>query len=550
MLRTLSIRDFVIVDNLELELGPGFTALTGETGAGKSLLIDALQFVLGDRAEPALVREGAARAEVCARFAIDAGVRAWLAEAGFGDEDPDLVLVRRTLEAGGRSRAWIDGGAATAGQLRALGEQLLDVHGQHAHQSLLRPAAQLQLLDDHGALGERARAVTQGFEALRAAVADREQAEAIQAGARERGDTLRDILTDLAPLAPLEGEWEKVEAEQRRLAHGAALLEGAREALAALDEDESGLTARLARLHSRLSGLLSFDARLQPVLDAISGALVQGEEASRELQHYLDGAEFDGAALARAESRMGALHAAARRWRCAPAALPSFLAQAREEAALLGGGEALEALRGREREAREAYRRAARALSDGRREAAARMEREVGEAMAGLSMQGARLVVRLHECGESAHGLERAEFLIAAHGGDTARPLARVASGGELSRISLSISVVAAQATRVPTLLFDEVDSGIGGAVAAVVGELLRRLGGARQVLCVTHLPQVAACAHHHLAVDKSTGRDGRPRSGTRMLSREERVEEIARMLGGAKITELTRRHAKEMLGG
>jgi len=549
MLRSLTIRDFAIVDSLELDLAGGFTALTGETGAGKSILIDALQFVLGERAEPGLVREGAARAEVAALFDAAPAIRAWLEAAGFEGGEEGAVLVRRTLDAGGRSRAFLDGGAATAAQLRELGEMLLDVHGQHAHQSLLRPAAQQELLDEHGGLGAKARELAGRFAAWRHAQQELARAVAEQAQAREQRERLQDIAGDLAALAPEEGEWEKVEAEQRRLAHGAALLEGAREALEALDEAQESVTGRLARTHARLHALTAFDARLAGAAEAVSAAHIQAGEATRELQRYLDASEFDERSLARSEARLSALHAAARRWRCAPAELAQLLARTREQLALLEESGGIEALQAREAAAHEDYLVHARALSRERAGAARAMEREVSAAMSELSMQGARLEVKLHEADPGPGGLERVEFLIGVPGAGAARSLARVASGGELSRIGLAISVVAAQATPVPTLVFDEVDAGIGGQVASVVGQLLRRLGASRQVLCVTHLPQVASCADHHLAVDKESDGRGLPRSRTRTLASADRIEEIARMLGGAKITELTREHAREMLG-
>jgi len=559
MLIGLSIRDFVIVEELALELRAGFTVLTGETGAGKSILIDALQFALGERVPADTVREGCARAEVAAEFGSDPPVQQWLAQAEF-DADAatagsaagaaPTVLVRRTLDTTGRSRCFINGSPATLGQVRELGELLLDIHGQHEHQSLLRPAAQQQLLDLHGGLREPARAVAEAYGAWRGAERACAQAQELRDRAAAEAEQLRQVVEDLQRLAPEAGEWERIEREQRRLAHGAALLEGARAAVEAIAEAEDAAQPRLARVASRLTALSSYDPRLAPVLAALASADIHLEEAARELNHYVSRCETDEGRLAQTEERVAALHAAGRRWRCAPDALPALLASSQARLDSLDASQDIDRLRAAAARAAATYRAHAAALSRARRQAALHMGQEVSRAMQDLAMTGGRFEVRLVDCEPGAGGTEKVEFLVSGHEAGTARPLAKVASGGELSRISLAIAVIAASANLVPTLIFDEVDAGIGGPVAATVGRLLRELGKSRQVLCVTHLPQVASCGDQHLAVRKSKLPDGRPVSRTEVLGASARVQEVARMLGGAQITPTTQRHAREMLAG
>jgi DNA repair protein RecN (Recombination protein N) len=547
MLVSLSIRDFVIVDTLDLEFAPGFTVLTGETGAGKSILIDALQLALGERGEADVVREGAARADIAAQFRVPEAVQQWLGERELSGDD-SLVLVRRTVDAGGRSRAFINGAAVTLGQLRDLGERLVDVHGQHAHQSLLRPAAQLELLDEHGALGAERRAVASAHMQWRREQRAREEAEAMAASASAEQERLRWVVDELEALAPAPGEWEQVEAEYTRLSHAASLLEGAQTAVDALSEAELSARARITTSRARLAQLVAFDERLAPALELIDGAQVQLDEAVSALQRYVDRADLDATRLGDVEARVSALHAASRRLRCAPPDLVGLLSESRARLAALTAAADLDGLRSRERAARAQYEAVASTLSKARRAAARVMSAEVTRAMQDLAMAGGRFEVQLSESAPSAEGNEKAEFLVAAHAGVAVKPLVRVASGGELARISLAISVIAAAATPVPTLIFDEVDAGIGGAVADTVGRLLKQLGQSRQVLSVTHLPQVAARGDQHCAVSKSTSGDGRPVSQILALDRRARVEELARMLGGQSITETTRKHAREML--
>jgi DNA repair protein RecN (Recombination protein N) len=547
MLLTLSVRDFVVVELLELDFGPGFTVLTGETGAGKSILIDALQLALGERADSGVIREGAPRAEVAAEFRIDPRGAAWLADAGL-DCEGDVALLRRIVDATGRSRAFVNGSPVTLAQLREFGEALVDIHGQHAHQSLLRTAAQLQLLDEHGQLQATARTVAAAYAELRRARQARIDAEAASASAASERERLLWTAEELQELAPEPGEWERMSSEQKRLSHAASLLEGAHEAIDALAEADLAALARIDAAAKRLVALAGFDARLAPVLEILESARNEVDEAARRLNQYLAHADLDEARLAQVDARLAAMHGAARKLRCAPEELAAMLESTRAQLAALTAASDLDGLRKVEAQCAESFAQAAAELSAARGLAAQNMSREVTRAMQDLSMVGGRFAVSLEPCEACTTGLERAEFQVAGHAGGALRPLAKVASGGELSRISLAISVIAASATPVQTLIFDEVDAGIGGAVADVVGRRLKQLGQIRQVLCVTHLPQVAAHADRHLVVTKLAGADQRPVSTVAPLDRAGRVEELARMLGGQQVTDTTRKHARELL--
>jgi DNA repair protein RecN (Recombination protein N) len=547
MLLNLSVRDFVVVESLELDFGPGFTVLTGETGAGKSILIDALQLALGDRADTGVIRQGAPRAEVSAEFRIDSRATGWLAEAGLASEG-EVVLLRRTLDAAGRSRGFINGSPVTVAQLRELGEFLIDIHGQHAHQSLLRPAAQLQLLDEHGQLQDLARTVASAYGHLRRARQARLDAEAASAGAAAERERLQWIAEELQTLTPEPGEWERLSSEHKRLSHAAGLLEGAHAAIDGLAEADLAALGRIDAAAARLRLLAAFDARLGPVLEILESARNEVDEAARQLNQYLQHSDLDEARLAQVDERMAAMHATARKLRCAPEELAGLLASTQTQLEALKASSDLDGLREIEAKAAERYSQTASALSAARRQAAQNMGLEVTRAMQDLAMAGGRFAVGLEPSEPSATGLEQCEFQVTAHEGGTLRSLAKVASGGELSRISLAISVIAASATPVQTLIFDEVDAGIGGAVADVVGRRLQQLGQLRQVLCVTHLPQVAAHGDRHLVVTKIQGAGHRPVSQVAPLDRAGRVEELARMLGGQQITDATRKHARELL--
>jgi DNA repair protein RecN (Recombination protein N) len=549
MLLSLSIRNFVIVESLELDFAPGFTVLSGETGAGKSILIDALLLALGERGDADVVREGAQRAEIAAEFRPGEVVQEWLARNDLASDD-GVLLARRTIDASGRSKSFINGSVVTLAQMRELGESLIDVHGQHAHQSLLRPASQLQLLDEHGALASHRRAAAEAFAAWKVAQRAREESEAMAASALAEQERLRWIVDELDALAPQPNEWEEVSVEHKRLSHAAGLLEGARAAIDTLSDVDSSALSQVGTVHARLTQLAPYDERIAPILELLDAAQIQLDEAVSALTRYLDKTDLDASRLATVDARLSALHAAARKFKAAPEALPEIWQSANSKLQALSAAGDLEALRAREASARTAYERAAQELSRKRKKASQQMSAEVTRAMQDLSMSGGRFDSPLSAIEPTAHGIDKVEFLVAGHAGVSPKALARVASGGELARISLAISVIAATATPVATLIFDEVDAGIGGAVADTVGRLLKQLGQSRQVLAVTHLPQVAAHADQHYRVTKEDGVDGRPVSRMIQLDRKTRIEEVARMLGGLEITETTRKHARELLAG
>jgi DNA repair protein RecN (Recombination protein N) len=544
-----SVRDFAIVDALELEFERGFTTLTGETGAGKSILVDALELALGGRADSDVVRAGSERAEVVAEFAVERlpAVRAWLAETAL-EGDEDRLLLRRVVDRGGRSRAFINGTAATIQQLGEVGELLVDIHGQHAHQSLVRPTAQRELLDGHAGLAAAVREVGTAYrEWQRLAKLRTEQETHAAARAAER-EQLAWQVDELRKLAARPGEWDEIQAEQSRLAHAASLIEGARAALDAISESEAAASGAIAAAASRLRALTGYDSGLAEPVALLDGAAAQIEEAAYALRRYADKVELDPARLADVERRLDALHSTARKFRVGPETLPEVAERLAARLAELEAASDPDALREQEAAAKQHYSELAAKLSAERRQAATKLARLVTAAMKELAMAGGKFEAALRpiEAG-SAQGNESVEFLVSTNPGVEPRPLAKVASGGELSRISLAIQVITAKAAAVPTLVFDEVDSGIGGAVAEVVGRKLKLLGNERQVLCVTHLAQVAAQADHQWSVAKLTV-SGATRSRVTVLAEAERVEEVARMLGGMKITETSREHAREML--
>ncbi|WP_316148951.1 DNA repair protein RecN [Cupriavidus sp. BIC8F] len=555
MLRSLSIRDFVIVDTLDLDFTTGFTVFTGETGAGKSILIDALALVLGERADAGVVREGAPRASVSATFSTHPALDAWLAERELNSEAEDgvaTVLLRRTVDAGGRSKAFINGAAATLAQLREVGDQLVDIHGQHAHQLLLRPDAQRLLFDAHAGLTQQAGAVAEAWRAWRACVRQREAVEHQSREMQLERERLEWQVGELDKLNPQPGEWEEIQSEYNRLSHAAGLIDGSRAALDALSEADGSVLSALNTIVHKLQQLADVDPALRDVLAALEPAQMQAEEAAHSLTRYVDRLELDPERLQAVDERMQALHATARKYRLPPEQLPDELVARRQQLDDLQAAQDLNKVMAREAAAKAAYLTLAQHLSHARKQAAQALSAAVTDAMQGLSMAGGSFVAALNALDEGqSHGLEQVEFLVAGHAGVSPRPLARVASGGELARISLAISVITSEASPTPTLIFDEVDTGIGGAVAEVVGRRLQELGGARQVLCVTHLPQVAAQAGTHLLVSKETtdaGDGSVTRSRIRVLDPAGRVVETARMLGGATVTATTLQHAEEML--
>jgi len=553
MLQNISLRDFVIVDQLELDFSSGFTVLTGETGAGKSILLDALSLVLGERADSSQIREGCNRAEISALFQIDAEqvkhFSQWLDEQGFpAEDDGQSLLLKRTIEANGRSRAFINGSIATLAQLREAGDQLVDIHGQHAHQLLLKGGAQRELLDRHAGLLSLAVEVGQIFKSLQDSRRRLQQAEnAGQDIERERG-RLEWQLEELTQLSPQDGEWASIQSEHSRLANGAKIIGGCQEAIEVLSDADNSIESSLSKVCSTINILAEHDAALSPITEALDSAQIQLDEAIHSLNRYLQKVDLDPARLAEVEERMQALHNAARKYRTEVNDLPKLLLETSERLDALTASQNIDALREKVKQEEAAYLKLAKQLSQKRGLAAADLSKLVTEAMQTLSMAGGRLEIALVPLDDGgSHGLEQIEFLVAGHAGSTPRSLAKVASGGELARISLAISVITSKASFTPTLIFDEVDAGIGGAVAETVGKLLNQLGQSHQILCVTHLPQVAAQGNHHLKVSKSQSGD-KTISQVEALGRAERVEEVARMLGGATITDTTRRHARELL--
>ncbi len=550
MLRALGIRNFVIVDRLDLEFEPGFTVLTGETGAGKSILIDALSLVLGERSDAGLVREGCARAEISAEFNIEAlpDLARWLEVNDLADE-PNVCLLRRVLESGGRSRAYVNGRPSTLQQVKELGERLVDIHGQHEHQSLLRAAAQRELLDAFAGAAALVRDVGQAWRCWQDLARQRiEWAKNADALAVER-QRLEWQLQELTQLAFSADEWLELQADHRRLAHAASLVETVEYALEALSDGELAALSAVNGVVSRLVAAREFDASLKGILDVLEPAQIQVQEAVYALRHYRQGLDLDPARLREAEQRMDAVHSAARKYRVAPERLSELLSQARDRLEELGGGPGDEALEKKEAEARDAYLALARQLTSIRTRAAHELATKVTDAMQTLAMAGGRFEVVLEELDDGgAHGLEQIEFRVGAHASTAPRALVKVASGGELSRLSLAIQTVTSEVAELPVLIFDEVDAGIGGRVAEIVGRMLKELGKRHQVMCITHLPQVAAAADQQWQVAKREV-EGAMVSSVSVLGRDERIAEIARMLGGVKITETTRRHAAEMLG-
>jgi DNA repair protein RecN (Recombination protein N) len=550
MLRSLSIRNYLIVDRLDLEFGPGFTALTGETGAGKSILIGALSLVLGERADPGAVSAGRERAEIEAEFELapDADLIPWLAENDLAG-DAGVCLLRRVIEAGGRSRGYVNGRAATLGQMREAGGRLIDIHGQHEHQLLLRADAQRHLLDQYadsvGLAGELAGAYAEWRGARRLRI----DAESHGEQRRIEREQTEWQVAELARLDAQPGEWEAISDEHQRLAHATNLIEGAQEALAAIADNEDAIAIRLTQTAVRIRDLAQFDKGLAEIVELLESSRIQIEEAEHGLRRYVGRIELDPGRLAEVDRRMDAIHGAARRFRVTPQEIPELRARVSARLDELDRAIDLAALAAREADGEVSYRKLAAELADVRRRAAARLSKEVSGAMQQLAMQGGSLAIALDALAEpAAFGTEQVEFLVAGHAGVEPRPLARVASGGELSRVSLAIQVITSKVSGVRTMIFDEVDAGIGGRVAEIVGRMLQKLGASKQVLCVTHLPQVAARADRQYSVAKREA-SGVVTSEVRVLDAASRVEEIARMLGGARITPVTRRHAEEMLG-
>jgi len=552
MLRRLALRDFVIVTTLEVELGAGFAALTGETGAGKSILIDALQLALGSRGDVGVVREGAARCEISAEFDSPASLARWLDDAGF--ETSDTLLLRRTIDAQGKSRAWVNGSAATVAQLREAADHLVDIHGQHAWQSLTRSASVRELLDAYA--GVDAAPMVQAWARWKATADALRSAREKQTDLERERERLAWQIGEVDKLAPGADEWDELSGEQQKLSHAQSLIDAARGALDAVNDADDNAESLTGRAVDALQEVAEFDPQLASVIDVLQGAQAQLQDAAHTLSSYLHHTEPEPERLQQVDERMSAWMSLARRYRRPPAELAALLAQWKDELRALDAATDVDALERESAQAQAAFDVAARRVSAARGQAAPKLAAAVTQAMQQLGMAGGRFEVALHaQDAPQSFGLESAEFLVAGHAGSTPRPRAKVASGGELSRIALAIAVTTSQlATRetsgeavAGTLIFDEIDAGIGGAVAETVGRLMKQLGRDRQVLAVTHLPQVAACADHHFVVTK-TSHGHSTRSDVQVASGEARVGEIARMLAGERLSGTSLAHAQEML--
>ncbi|MFI0474194.1 DNA repair protein RecN [Halomonas sp. HMF6819] len=549
MLTQLVIQDYAIVDRLELDLTDGMTAITGETGAGKSILLGALGLCLGERAEAGSVRHGRERTDLSASFDIARlpAAAEWLEARELSSQE---CLLRRVVTASGRSKAWINGQPATIADLKALGELLIQVHGQHAHQALMREETHLALLDDYAGLKGKRQALAETFKEWRAARARLKKRSEAGSEVEARRQLLRYQVEELDQLALGEGELEVLEEEQSTLAHAEETLRETQFAVECCESDDAGALSLLNQAHARLSALPGSDKGvLANTLAMLSDARIQVEEATGELARFASATELDPERLTWVDERLADVHRIARKHHVAPEELFALhQSLAREVAQLEASDEDIEALSSQVAEYRERYRQNARGLSEARQKAAGKLGKEVQQQLAFLAMGKARFEVAVSSRETPTQdGLDQVQFLISANPGQPARPLTKVASGGELSRISLAIQVAAASHSTIPSLVFDEVDVGISGATAEIVGQLLRRLGEKGQVMTVTHLPQVAAQAHQHLHIEKQAKRDS-TLTHMALLDEKGRVSELARMLGGVKLSEQTLAHAREML--
>lgn len=543
-LRRIVLRDFIIVSELDLDLANGFTVLTGETGAGKSILIDALQLVTGGRADTGVIREGTSRTDVSAEFDVDPPLAVWLAQFGF--ESGGGLLLRRTVDTQGKSRAWINGSPATATQLREIGQQLLDIHGQHAWQTLTEPESIRTLLDAYGRISTTQLVAL--WHQWRQAQTYLAQATAAQDSMLLERERLTWQVSEIAKLAPQPNEWGSLNTEHARLSNAQALIDAAQAATQALDVEENSAIQRLHHAHQ----LLKHQEHIEPIYKGLAAilesSLAQVKDTAHSLRGYLRNVDIDPDRLSVLDERIALWVSLARRYKRTPVELPELQVSWSKSLQDLDDATNLSALEAREAVEGAAYAAEAQRVSMARSVAAPKLARAITLAMQDLGMQGGLFQVKLQN---SAHpmptGRDEITFLVAGHAGSTPKPVNKIASGGELSRIALAIAVTTSQLGTAPTLIFDEVDAGIGGAVAETVGRLMKQLGVDRQVLAVTHLPQVAACADHHWHVSKRLQGDTTLSFVTEILG-EHRVAEIARMLGGERLSDTSQAHAREML--
>ena len=550
MLLHLSLKDFVIVKELSLDLSTGLTVLTGETGAGKSILIDALQLILGGRADSGVIREGAKQTDLTAIFEVNDEVFAHLRDSALTTEDDLLektAIIRRVIDRNGRSRSWINGVAVTASQVKEIAAQLLDIHGQNAQQSLLKTSGQLALLDAYGGYGKELAETKVAFATWQDAQKRLSQAKEDAKKLSDEADRLAWIHEELSQINPQKGEWEELNAEHKRLGNAHDILEALDAAKSELSENDESALSLLGQHTEQLQSLSQYDEKLGEIANQLSEAQAILEDAVRELERYSDRTDLDESRFEEVDERVSLYFNAARKFHTLPEALFEKYEETGQKLKALQQNLDLEALEKEEEKARQSFMQVAKELSKKRRQAAKTLSVAVTDAMQMLSMTGGRFEASLNECKPYSLGVEKCEFLVAGHTGVAARALSKVASGGELSRISLAISVITSKSTPVDTLIFDEVDAGISGAVADVVGKLLKKLSFERQVMCVTHLPQVACYGKNHLKVQKSQ-EDDTTVSRLRELNDDQRVEELARMLAGADITEKARANARELI--
>lgn len=545
MLTLLTLKNFVIVENLTVEPQKGLTCLTGETGAGKSILIDALDFVLGARSDIGLIRDGKDKTDVAAEFEISDEARAWLRENDF--EDTPVTLLRRTVDQNGRSHCWINGTSSTVGQVKDFSQFLIDIHGQNAHQSLLKPAFQLRLVDDFGKTEATREKVKTAWDAWQHALELLNTALNDQEKLQTEKERLLWINETLEELNPKEGEWESLSNEHKLLSNAADITTNVRGAVENLADADVNAQRLLALSETQLTQASKYDSFYEDYAKALNQASTIVEETLRDISRHLEHCNLDEERFSEIDERLNSYWRLSRKFHRSPEEIVVFWDETKERLRELESSSDIESLKRNEKTLREVYMQCAHVLTQERQVAAQELSLAVTEKMQTLAMAGGKLEVSLPAAEPWAEGLERCEFLVAGHEGATPRALNKVASGGELARISLAIAVITATITPVPTLIFDEVDTGIGGAVAEVVGHLLNSLGKERQVLCITHLPQVAACGDNQWKVLKKT-ENGVTTSHLAVLTQNERVDEIARMLSGLTISDTTKAAAAELL--